>query len=332
MLVNIVGTGNSIKYCLSDASCEPNIEDKMSNYSVGISNEGTNVVCAVAINDVGVTDKVCETLNLDKTAPTVGSATFTGTLGNNDWCISDVTVNVANGTDNLSGHFSTTSNVSSITTNTTGTTVTITTTDLAGNSSSGNYTIKLDKTVPTTPILTGGSTSWSNSTKTIRVSTESTSTSGIKNYQYYISTSSTTQTGGSWNDLGSGVTSIDVNTPGTSYVYFRAVNNAGSTSITSSSQVTKIDTTQPTIVANGDYYSVNGGCGYWPILNYFTITNNYNDNLSGGSVTCSTDDGQFTEVGNLPRGDNTVTCTITTGAGNKSSATTVINNLGMLCV
>lgn len=331
MLVNIVSTGNSIKYCLSDADCEPNIEEKMSTYSVGISNEGTNVLCAIAINDLGITDKICETLKLDKTPPTVGAATFTGTLGSNDWYTSDVIVNVVNGTDSLSGHFNTTSNVSSITTNTTGTTITVTTTDLAGNSSSKNYTIKLDKSIPTKPILTGGSTLWSSSAKTIKVSTSSTSTSGIRNYKYYISTSSTTQTGGSWNNLGNGVTSVDVDASGTSYVYFRAINNAGNISEISSAQVTKIDTTQPTIVANGDYYSVNGSCGYWPILNYFTITNNYNDDLSGGSVTCSAGNGQYTEVGGLPRGDNTVTCTIVTGAGNKSSATTIINNLGLPC-
>ena len=331
MLVNIVSNGDSIKYCLSDKDCEPSIEEKIPTYSVGISNEGTNVLCAIASNELGTTDKICETLKLDKTPPVVGTATFTGTLGSNNWYTSDVTVNIVNGTDGLSGHLNTTSNIQRITTNTSGTTITITTTDLAGNSSSKNYVIKLDKTVPTKPMLTGGSTTWSNSAKTIKVSTASTSTSGIKNYQYYISTSNTTQTGGSWNDLGSGVTSIDINTSGIRYIYFRSINNAGNISEISSAQVTKIDTTQPTIVANGDYYSVNGGCGYYPILNYFTITNNYNSELSGGSVTCSTDNGQYTEVGGLPRGDNTVTCTIVTGAGNKSSATTVINNLGLPC-
>ncbi len=71
MLVNIVSNGDSIKYCLSDKDCEPSIEEKIPTYSVGISNEGTNVLCAIASNELGTTNKICETLKLDKTPPTI---------------------------------------------------------------------------------------------------------------------------------------------------------------------------------------------------------------------------------------------------------------------
>ena len=85
-----------------------------------------------------------------------GTANITGTAGSNGWYTSNVTISAVNGTDALSGHGSTTTNVSSITTNTTGQVVTITTTDLAGNTATRNYTIKIDKNTPTTPVITGG--------------------------------------------------------------------------------------------------------------------------------------------------------------------------------
>src|SRR5574344_191803 len=86
---------------------------------------------------------------LDKEAPTAGTADFIGTMGSNDWYTSNVTVNIHNGSDSFSGHNTTTSNIASITDNTNGTTVTITTTDLAGNTNSRDYVIKVDKNSPT---------------------------------------------------------------------------------------------------------------------------------------------------------------------------------------
>ena len=234
-------TTNSSSECTPVASFTGTTKDFL------ISVEGSNRACVQVTDNNNKTTKVCSnTYKLDKTAPVAGTATFSGTLGSNSWYTSNVTVNRVNGSDGLSGHASTTSNISSITSNTSGRTVTITTTDLAGNTASRNYTIKVDKNTPTKPTITGGSTSWSSSTKTIKVSTASTSTSGIKNYQYYISTSSTGQTGGSWINLGSGVTSVNISTNGTRYIYFRAINNAGKTGTISSAQTTKIDTGTPT--------------------------------------------------------------------------------------
>ncbi len=69
MLVNIVSNGDSIKYCIDNNECEPNIEEKLPTYSVGVSKEGTNYICAVATNDLGTTEKVCESIKMDKTLP-----------------------------------------------------------------------------------------------------------------------------------------------------------------------------------------------------------------------------------------------------------------------
>ena len=242
----------------SSSECTPSASFTGTTKDFYISTEGSNRACVQVTDNNNKTTKVCsDTYKLDKTAPTAGTATFGGTLGSNNWYTGNVTVNVANGSDSLSGHLSTTSSVASITSNTTGTTVRITTTDLAGNSSTRNYTIKIDKNNPTAPTITGGSTSWSSTAKTIRVSTASTSTSGIKNYQYYISTSSSSQTGGSWKNLASGTTSVSISTNGTRYIYFRAVNNAGKTSSISSAQTTKIDTGTPTAP------TITGGSKSW---------------------------------------------------------------------
>ena len=137
-------TTNSSSECTPVASFTGATKDFL------ISVEGSNRACIEVTDNNNKTTKVCSnTYNLDKTAPTAGTAIFSGTVGSNSWYTTNVTVNRVNGSDALSGHASTTSNISSITSNTTGTTVTITTTDLAGNTATRNYTIKVDKNAPT---------------------------------------------------------------------------------------------------------------------------------------------------------------------------------------
>ncbi len=147
------GSGIKVaKSCTSNSSseCIPTADISGTTKDFYIEVEGNNRLCIEVTDNNNKTTKICsDTYKLDKTAPIAGTATFAGTLGSNAWYTSDVTVNVVNGSDSLSGHLSTTSNISSITSNTTGTTVTITTTDLAGNSASRSYTIKLDKNSPT---------------------------------------------------------------------------------------------------------------------------------------------------------------------------------------
>ncbi len=134
----------------SSSECEPTASFTGTTKDFYIESEGSNRACIQVTDNNNKTTKVCSnTYNLDKTNPTAGTATFTGTLGSNSWYTTNITVNVANGSDNLSGHSNTSSNISSITSNTTETIVTITTTDLAGNSASRNYTIKVDKDSPT---------------------------------------------------------------------------------------------------------------------------------------------------------------------------------------
>ena len=109
-------TTNSSSECTPSATFTGTIKDFL------ISVEGTNRACIQVTDNNNKTSKVCsDAYNLDKTAPVAGTATFTGNLGSNSWYTSNVTVNKVNGSDALSGHSSTTSNISSITSNTTGT-------------------------------------------------------------------------------------------------------------------------------------------------------------------------------------------------------------------
>ena len=137
-------TVNSSSECTPSASFTGTTKDFL------ITTEGSNRACVQVTDNNNKTTKVCsDTYNLDKTAPTAGTATFSGTLGSNNWYTTNVTVNVEDGSDSLSGHSSTTSSVASITSNTASQTVAITTTDKAGNSSTRSYTIKVDKNSPT---------------------------------------------------------------------------------------------------------------------------------------------------------------------------------------
>ena len=152
--VTLSGNGE-IKYCLADSECEPNEIVETGNNTKFITSEGTNYICALTTNSLGSSDALCQSFKLDKTIPTAGTATFSGTLGSNSWYTSNVTVRVSNGSDSLSGHNNTTSSISSITSNTTGRTVTITTTDKAGNTATRTYTIKVDKNAPTLAAKSG---------------------------------------------------------------------------------------------------------------------------------------------------------------------------------
>ena len=153
------GSGiKSVNSCTTNSSseCTPSSSFTGTTKDFLITTEGSNRACVEVTDNNNKTTKVCsDTYNLDKTVPTAGTATFGGTLGSNNWYISNVTVNVANGSDSLSGHSSTTSSVSSITSNTASQTVTITTTDKAGNTATRNYTIKVDKNAPTLTAKSG---------------------------------------------------------------------------------------------------------------------------------------------------------------------------------
>lgn len=103
-----------------------------------------------AKDKAGNTSQVSYVVKRDTKAPNVGKALFNGLEYNaNKWFNSNVTVSVVNGSDSTSGHFTTTTDVSTVTNQGSVNKVVLTTTDKAGNTSTRGYNIKLDKKAPT---------------------------------------------------------------------------------------------------------------------------------------------------------------------------------------
>ena len=67
--VDINTSGTSLKYCVGTNSCTPNTTVNSANNSVYVLAEGSNYICAQAINQIDTSQVVCEQFNLDKTVP-----------------------------------------------------------------------------------------------------------------------------------------------------------------------------------------------------------------------------------------------------------------------
>ncbi|MEG2321982.1 MAG: glycine-rich protein, partial [Bacilli bacterium] len=138
-------------WCLDTKVCIPNQEVKKNKGSILINHESANnKLCVIAYDKMGNKSKpTCtEELKLDKTPPQLGNIKIKGNLGLNNWYTSDITIETINGSDLLSGHDLTKTNIDIITSNTKGTSITLTSLDKAGNEISFDYLIKLDKDKP----------------------------------------------------------------------------------------------------------------------------------------------------------------------------------------
>ena len=109
------------------------------------------------------------------------------------------------------------------------------------------YKITVNNQRPTAPTLTGGSSNWVSSAPTITVSSAGTAISGVKEYEYYKSTSSTAPTD-STTATGTTSGSLTVSDEGTTYIWYRTVSNSGYKSAwTSSPQVINLGTKATTL-------------------------------------------------------------------------------------
>ena len=245
-------------YCIDNKKCESNIMVTDVNKTIAFNEEGIKYVCAYGTNKSGETESICEKYKLDKTKPVIGSIVFSGKQGLNNWFVSDVTVNVTESTDALSGIDNNILSPSetSITKDTKGTTYTLTAKDKAGNISSVSYAVKIDKTKPILGTLTisgtKGNNDWYKSDVVFSVKDGSDSMSG------HASTTSS-------------ITSITKDTKGTK-VILTTKDNAGNT--TTKEYIIKMDKTAPTIEM------VNPTNGNWTNKN-IEITSNFSDNISG---------------------------------------------------
>ena len=147
--------------------------------------------------------------------------------------------------------------------------------DGAGNTSawSPTATVRLDRTLPTDPSVSGGSLSWTNAAS-VTISASGSSDSGGSSLSGYQSRTSTNG-GTTWSAATAGATRV-INTTGQTLVQFRALDNAGNSSAWAPATATagntvNIDRTLPSAP------TVSGGSLSW--LSQASLT------LSGGSST-----------------------------------------------
>ncbi len=126
----------------------------------------------------------------------------------------------------------------------------------------------------TAPVITGGSSAWSTTNKTISIATPGTATSGVKNYEYYVSNVATPP-----GDSVTGTTSnsVTVSNDGTYYLFYRTVSNYNVKSDWTAYQTVKIDKKTPvlTMKAAGQYEMSDGS-------NIASTT----FGVSGGTTSC----------------------------------------------
>ena len=281
--LNINGTKGTADWYLSDVILTVNNgSDETSGHASTTSSHtkitnnttGTKVVVTTKHKAGNVATREY-TIKVNKDKPIEGTLVIDGTRGENDWYVSDVKFSVKDGSDNMSGHASTTSSIASITKDTIGTKVILTTKDKAGNVVTKEQTIKMDKTAPTIEMVNPTNGNWTN--QNIEITTNfSDITSGIvpsslawsddnTNWHNYSNTSTTT-----FKDTWSG--------EGNRTGYNRVCDYAGNCSTISTP--IRIDKTAPTVPT----VTYNGGSNSCSWKNNYNLTLNSSDSLSGVRV------------------------------------------------
>jgi hypothetical protein len=138
--------------------------------------------------------------------------------------------------------------------------------DNAGNQSAWvQATVRLDRSNPTDPVVSGGSLSWSKTAVTISASGSTDAGGSGFAYQYRTSAN-----GSTWSSPLPGG-SVQIATDGTTYVQFRAIDNAANASnwvpsSTGASNTARVDATAPTLP------TVSGGSANWQNASSVTLT------------------------------------------------------------
>ncbi len=229
----------------------------------------------------------------DITAPVV-TPTVTGTLGNNGWYVSDVTVTWTTSDPESSIGSATGCGITTLTSDTVGTTVTCSATNGAGLTTSSSVTVKIDKTAPT---ISGSRTPAPNA-------------NGWNNTDVFVSFSCADSVSGI--AACSGDTTVSTEGAGQS-VTGTAIDFAGNTSSATVGNI-NIDKTAPTI-------SITSPSGSYVLGQPVAASYSCTDALSGAD-TC---------VGTVASGSNIDTASIgaksfsvnaTDAAGNTASAST----------
>lgn len=174
---NVTGTSGTNGWYTSDVNVSWNVSDPESGIASSTGCElsalttettGTTLTCS-ATNGAGLTTSVPVTIKIDKTPPTAALSVSAGTLGNNGWYISDVTVSTT-GADPISSPVTCTTNQFQ-TTDTSGATFNGSCTNDAGlSANASSLTVKLDKTDPTITFVSrtpANGNGWNNGNVTV---------------------------------------------------------------------------------------------------------------------------------------------------------------------
>jgi hypothetical protein len=252
----------------------------ISGASAVVTAEGTTLVQFRAVDGAGNASAwapsaagATSTVKLDRGAPT--TPTVSGATGL--WSTAaSIAVTASGSTDGGSavagyeyqtsfngGAFSASTPGSSVTVSAAGTTVVqFRSIDTAGNTSGwAQGTVRLDRTAPTNPTVSGGSTNWSAAaSRTISASAASDAVSGLARYEYRTSTNG----GTTWSAAVAGASAV-ITAEGTTIVQFRSVDNAGNVSAwlptsAGSSNTVKLDRTAPSLpTVTGGSLTCTGG-------------------------------------------------------------------------
>ena len=208
--------------------------------SKAITAQGETLVQFRGVDNVGNASGWTQaTVRLDRTAPS--APTVAG--GSLSWQnLASVTVSATGGSDTMSGltgyqyrtnpgsGWSAAVSGASVIVSAQGTTyVQFRTVDAAGNASAwtpssngATNTVKLDRTAPTAPTVSGGSLTCSKTKRTITGKSSTDSGSGVNHYEYRVSTNG----GTTWGATVS-ASSVTLSAAGSYVVQFRAVDNVG---------------------------------------------------------------------------------------------------------
>jgi hypothetical protein len=259
-----------------------------------VTGEGSTVVRFRASDNVGNTsNSVSVTVNVDRTKP---SAPVTVTGGSAAWQnVASVTVTGAGSVDSpggagVSGYETRTSadgvtwsapaaGLSATISNEGLTYVQVRSVDGAGNVSdwapaapTALSTVKIDRTNPTAPTVTGGSASWHTSAPvTVSAAAGTDTGSGILGYEYETSING----GTTWSAPTAGA-SVPISGEGQTLVQFRSVDNVSRVSPWVQAQV-RIDTVKPSAP------TVSGGSLTWKNLAQIAISASGSTDQAGGS-------------------------------------------------
>ncbi len=257
---------------------------------------GAQKIAAGNTHSVALTDPPAP---VDTTPPVISNM-ITGTLGNNGWYRSDVTV-AWTMTDPESGIASSTGcSTTTTSTETSGTTLTCTATNGAGLSSSQSVTIKIDKTVPSVSVTRtpANANGWNNGPVAVHFTITDT-LSGV-----------------------AGPTTIDqtVTTEGQNQSVSVTVMDLAGNSATATLDQINIDTTAPTVGFGAPTPAPNGaGWNRTDVTMNFTVA----DNLSGVATQSAVSPLSFTTEGTNLTG----TVTVTDRAGNSATYTSPMVNI-----